>query len=221
MRARRVIRNVVFSYAVFCAILAIFLGESAFHPQRVPITQRLNTAARYGAPLQDVSLTASDRSHLQGWFARPRNANGDAVILLHGVGDNRQGMMGFAQLFLTNGFAVLVPDSHAHGESGGYFPTYGLMESDDVDRWFDWLVTQQNPKGLTPREAPAAATSNYSERLGWHELGLVDAGRRADLLILAADPRIDISNTRKIRPFILGGAVLDCAALLNTHRSGK
>jgi len=45
--------------------------------------------------------------------------------------------------------------------------------------------------GLTPREALAAATSNYSERFGWRELGLVEAGRRADLLILAADPTVD------------------------------
>ncbi|PYU19359.1 MAG: hypothetical protein DMG30_24470 [Acidobacteria bacterium] len=68
------------------------------------------------------------------------------MILLHGVGDNRQGMMGFAELFLSNGFAVLVPDSRAQGESGGDFPTYGLKESDDVHGWFDWLVMQQHPK---------------------------------------------------------------------------
>lgn len=68
--------------------------------------------------------------------------------------------------------------------------------------------------GLTPREALAAATSNYSEHFGWHELGLVEAGRRADLLILAADPTADISNTRKIHSVILDGAILDRAVLL-------
>jgi dipeptidyl aminopeptidase/acylaminoacyl peptidase len=136
-------------YAVFCAILAIFLAELAFRPQRVSVTERQSaetTAARFGAALRDVSVAASDGSHLQGWFARPAKANGDAVILLHGVGDNRQGMMGFAELFLSNGFAVLVPDSRAEGESGGDFPTYGLKESNDVHRWFEWLVMQQQPK---------------------------------------------------------------------------
>jgi dipeptidyl aminopeptidase/acylaminoacyl peptidase len=149
MRARRVICMVVVCYAVFCAILAIFLGELTFRPLRVPITQRQQaeaTASRFGATLRDVSVTASDGSHLHGWFARPAKTNGDSVILLHGVGDNRQGMMGFAELFLSNGFAVLVPDSRAHGESGGDFPTYGLKESDDVHRWFEWLVIQQRPK---------------------------------------------------------------------------
>jgi hypothetical protein len=72
--------------------------------------------------------------------------------------------------------------------------------------------------GLTPREALAAATSNYSERFGWHELGLVEAGRRADLLILAADPTTDISNTHKIHSVVLEGVILDRAALLNARR---
>jgi dipeptidyl aminopeptidase/acylaminoacyl peptidase len=140
---------VVVCYVVSCAILAIFLGELAFHPQRVRVTERQSaeaTAARLGAVLRDVSVIAADGSHLQGWFAHPAKANGDAVILLHGVGDNRQGMMGFAELFLSNGFAVLVPDSRAQGESGGDFPTYGLKESGDVQRWFNWLVMQQHAK---------------------------------------------------------------------------
>jgi uncharacterized protein len=149
MQVRRVIRVGVVCYAVFCAILAVFLGGLAFRPLRIRITKRQSaeaTAARFGAALQDVSITASDGSHLQGWFARPAYGNGDAVMLLHGVGDNRQGMMGFAELFLSNGFAVLVPDSRAHGESGGEFPTYGVKERDDVHGWFDWLVMQQHPK---------------------------------------------------------------------------
>jgi dipeptidyl aminopeptidase/acylaminoacyl peptidase len=149
MRAGRIICITVVCYVVISAILAICLGELAFRPQRVPITRRKQAegvAAQFGGQLQDVSVTATDGIHLEGWFARPANANGDAVILFHGVGDNRQGMMGFAELFLSNGFAVLVPDSRAQGESGGYFPTYGIKERDDVHQWFDWLAVQQHPR---------------------------------------------------------------------------
>src|SRR6202041_2582166 len=72
--------------------------------------------------------------------------------------------------------------------------------------------------GLTPREALAAATSNFSERFGWRELGLVEAGRRADLLILGADPTVDIANTRNIQSVVLDGVVLDRPGLLNLAR---
>jgi hypothetical protein len=68
--------------------------------------------------------------------------------------------------------------------------------------------------GLTPREALAAATGNYAEHLGWRELGAVAPGRRADLLILGADPRTDIRHTAEIRKVILAGKTVDRAALL-------
>ena len=74
MRPRRVIGTVVVCYAVICAILAIFLGELAFRPQRVPVNERQSaevTASRFGAALRDVSVPASDGSRLQGWFANP------------------------------------------------------------------------------------------------------------------------------------------------------
>jgi dipeptidyl aminopeptidase/acylaminoacyl peptidase len=149
MRAWRVIRVVVICYALLCAILAILLGELAFRPQRVPVDKRQSAeaiAARFGGALQDVSISASDGSSLRGWFASPTNRNGDAVILLHGVGDNRQGMFGFAELFLSKGFAVLIPDSRGQGESGGESPTYGVKETEDVHRWFDWLATEKHPQ---------------------------------------------------------------------------
>ena len=41
--------------------------------------------------------------------------------------------------------SVLVPDSRAHGESGGDLATYGLLESDDVHRWVSWLMEEEHP----------------------------------------------------------------------------
>ncbi len=149
MRPWRVIRAVLICYAMLCLLAAIFLGELAFRPLRTPLRNRQSAqsvAARFGADLQDVSISARDGVPLRGWFASPANANGDAVILLHGVGDNREGMGGFAELFLSKDYAVLLPDSRAQGESGGKFPTYGVKESDDVHRWFEWLAAQQRPR---------------------------------------------------------------------------
>jgi hypothetical protein len=93
-------------------------------------------------------------------------------------------------------------------------PAFGTMPGISMHTELELLVRL----GLTPREALAAATSNYSERFGWHELGLVEAGRRADLLILAADPTADISNTRNIQSVVLDGVVLDRPALLDLAR---
>ena len=68
--------------------------------------------------------------------------------------------------------------------------------------------------GLTPRQALAAATGNYAEHFGWDELGSVAAGRRADLVILDADPTVDIRNADRIVDVFLSGKRLDRATLL-------
>jgi len=140
MRVRRVIFSVVLAYAVCSVVLAVVLAELAFHPARKSVIARTIQPAASKFPLepQDVSITSGDGFQLQGWFARPPHANGDTVILLHGVGDNRQGVTTLAARFLTAGYAVLMPDSRGHGASGG-FATYGIKESDDLRLWYGWL----------------------------------------------------------------------------------
>jgi pimeloyl-ACP methyl ester carboxylesterase len=142
---RRIAGRVILYYFVICLVLAIFFGELAFRlPRAIPPDRRefQSAVARDGAVLQDVSVTASDGTVLRGWFARPTSGNGDAVILLHGIGDNRQGMTGFAELFLSKGYEVLLSDLRAHGTSGGAYPTYGIKENGDLRSWFSWLMAQ-------------------------------------------------------------------------------
>jgi dipeptidyl aminopeptidase/acylaminoacyl peptidase len=148
MRLAHVVLRFVAYYVSVCIILAVFVGELAFHIAQWPHPRHASvpqlSPVRFGT-FQDVFVTASDGVRLQASFARPANENGDAVILLHGVGDNRLGMMGYAEMFLSHGYLVLVPDSRAHGRSGGRIPTYGIKEADDVHQWFDWLKRHQDP----------------------------------------------------------------------------
>jgi hypothetical protein len=68
--------------------------------------------------------------------------------------------------------------------------------------------------GLTPREALAAATNNYALQFNWNELGQVTPGRRADILVVDADPTVNVWNARRISTLILNGEVMDRQALL-------
>jgi hypothetical protein len=72
--------------------------------------------------------------------------------------------------------------------------------------------------GLSPREALAAATNNYSLQFGWNELGLIAPGRRADILVLGSDPTINVWNTRRISTLIVDGNIVDREALLRERR---
>ena len=68
--------------------------------------------------------------------------------------------------------------------------------------------------GLSPRQALAAATSNFEEILGWSKVGQVRAGYHADLLVLDDNPTTDVRNAKKIHAIILSGKVLERDKLL-------
>jgi imidazolonepropionase-like amidohydrolase len=73
--------------------------------------------------------------------------------------------------------------------------------------------------GFTPLEALQTATINPARFLGkTADLGTVEKGKIADLVLLEADPTQDIRNTRKIAGVILNGRYFsrpDLDSLLN------
>jgi len=114
---------------------------------RVPAQFRLrpsSPAAREMASAMDaaweaIAVQAGDGIRLDAWYFQPRAWNGRAVLLLHGIGNRREGMRAHIALFLRGGYAVLVPDSRGHGSSGGGVIGFGIHETDDLRRWLGWL----------------------------------------------------------------------------------
>jgi hypothetical protein len=83
--------------------------------------------------------------------------------------------------------------------------TYGVMPGSGLHLELELL----HRIGLTPREALAAATDNYAVVYGWRDVGRIEAGRKADLLILSEDPRQNLSSLDAIEMVILGGVILN------------
>jgi len=68
--------------------------------------------------------------------------------------------------------------------------------------------------GLTPMQALQTATLNPARFLGREkELGTVEKGKIADLMLLDANPLDDIANTKKIDSVIYGGTLYSRAQL--------
>lgn len=67
--------------------------------------------------------------------------------------------------------------------------------------------------GVSPYEALVAATRSAAAYLGREDFGTVEVGKRADLVLLEANPLEDIRNTRKIAGVMARGRWLDEADL--------
>ncbi|MDA0832180.1 MAG: amidohydrolase family protein [Planctomycetota bacterium] len=69
--------------------------------------------------------------------------------------------------------------------------------------------------GISPADALQAATANNATILGEEKnLGSLEAGKLADVVLLTADPTKEIANTRKIELVIRGGIVCDPATVM-------
>jgi imidazolonepropionase-like amidohydrolase len=68
-----------------------------------------------------------------------------------------------------------------------------------------WELALMVDAGLTPAQVITAATRSGAEFLGAKDLGTLERGKWADLIVLAANPLDDIKNTRRIDAVYVAG----------------
>ncbi len=136
-------RVAAFSGAALAAGAVVFAGlsaraaESFLHPVRRSVAPVCPCVAHVHCG--DAMVVSTDGTHLKGWYYEPDQPNGAAVILLHGIGGNREDLVGLGVVFEKAGYRVLLPDLRGHGTSDG-LTTLGVRESDDVHAWADWML---------------------------------------------------------------------------------
>jgi pimeloyl-ACP methyl ester carboxylesterase len=82
-------------------------------------------------PALSVAFTGANGEAIHGWLVSGIKGRG-AVLLLHGVRADRRAMIDRARFLHAAGYAVLLIDFQASGESSGKAITFGFRESKDV-----------------------------------------------------------------------------------------
>jgi fermentation-respiration switch protein FrsA (DUF1100 family) len=126
-------------------------------------------------PVEAITIPSASGSRLSAWFI-PGTPHGGAVLLMHGVGADRLQMLDRARLFHREGFAVLLFDFQAEGESPGEAITFGYLEAKDARAAFDELR----------RRAPGERVAVLGESLGGAAAVLADPPLEADAMVLEA-----------------------------------
>jgi len=72
--------------------------------------------------------------------------------------------------------------------------------------------------GMTPAQAIVAATGRAAEFVGRRDAGVLGVGKRADFLVLDANPLDNITNTRRISRVVIGNREIDRASLVALMR---
>ncbi len=88
-------------------------------------------------------------------------------------------------------------------------PYPGVMLGEGLHRELELLVEA----GLTPLEAISAATRNAAGLMGADDWGTLEAGKRADLIVVTGRPDRHIGDTRNIQVVMQKGHILDRKAL--------
>ncbi len=98
--------------------------------------------------------------------------------------------------------------AHAAGVKMVYGTDAGIYPHGDNAKQFATMVRY----GMTPAQAIQAATINSAEALGRKDVGVIEAGRYADLIAVDGDPTRDVTQLESVDFVMKGGAVVKAPA---------
>lgn len=157
------------------ALLAVTVGVTRIGSSLVkPAPARIPERA-LGLRHENVGFESASGSLIHGWYV-PSPGRAGTVVLMHGARSNRMSMVRRAQFLHRHGYAVLLFDFQAHGESPGRHITMGYLESRDARAAVDFA------RGRDPRGFVAAIGAS----MGGAAAVLGDAPLPVDALVLEA-----------------------------------
>jgi len=90
---------------------------------------------------ETITIKTSDSIKLESWYAKADSNAKGTILLFHGHGSNKSGIIKEAMAFHEMGWNVIMTDFRAHGNSDGEVCTIGFNEAKDVKAVYDFIHT--------------------------------------------------------------------------------
>lgn len=110
--------------------IMVFRTYIALKKDLAPAPSHVEVPPDLSFQVEEVTFPSEDGVQIAGWYVPSRN--NATLILLHGYGGNRTGMIWYARQLIAAGYGVLMYDERASGESGGKHRSYGWEDPRDI-----------------------------------------------------------------------------------------
>lgn len=147
--------------------------------------------------VEKIELTSTFDGHIipaDIIYAENADKNNKTVIMVHGLGGNRQTNYPTAEMFLEQGYNVLTYDQRSSNENTAEYTTFGYWEKYDLIDYIDYINRQAPDKTLGVWGASfGGATAGLA-------MGYEDTQEKVDFLILdcpVSDMEWMVSDTIK------------------------
>lgn len=127
--------------AVVAVVVAVSIVAPAVAATTVPPTAVTSTPATRKLAYESVTLTTVDGVGLAAWYVE--GTNGAGVVMMHGSGSTRSGMLDQAAALARSGYAVLLIDARGHGDSDGAAMDFGWYGDLDIAAGTEFLASRR------------------------------------------------------------------------------
>jgi uncharacterized protein len=145
-RTNKIILSLVVGLLLIAVVAVLRVTKFEAHNLITALMETRNlpkeTPANYNMPFENVTVTSADGLKLVGWFIPSQN--GAVIILQHGYKSTRQELLNEAEMLYRHGYGLLLTTVRAHDYSEGAMITFGMYEVQDIDAWYQYLLTRDD-----------------------------------------------------------------------------
>lgn len=138
-------------YVSILFLLAVLIGFIGLHfiaPRMIvqpPINIGKNSSQQLNLKSKKEKIEIENEDFLDGyWVSSELDTTYGVMILVHGIGGNKESFLGLSKRLSKLGIASVLFDNRAHGKSGGEYCTYGHLERKDISKFVDFILEKDS-----------------------------------------------------------------------------